>query len=181
MAQTPAKEDQKAWQSRAKKYTKDPLSLKAEIQAYKDSINYWKQANKRLELSGSGGDMAYWEEVDSLQQVIVRLENELRQLIRQNAQLEKASMARQQVTDLGIKSGLVYRIQFADASPSKQAARNFNDYVVGNFRTEEQAKQFQQELKSLGMKKETTIVPYIDGVRVEMSEAKDYERIQGIK
>jgi len=170
-----SKEDKKFWENKAKSYVKDPESLKSEVQSYKDSIKLWKESNKHLELSGSGGNATYWQEVDSQQQLITKLENELRQLIIQNSQMTQAKVAVKTVNDMGIKTGLVYRVMFKEAD-LQEAARTFDRYVVGSFRTVKEAEVFQKQMKLLGLKGNTGIVAYIDGLKVEMSKAEDYQK-----
>lgn len=169
------------WKKKSRSYVKDPLLLKEEIRMYRDSIANLKQANKALEMAGSGADASYWREVDSLQQVIAKVKQELRFLIQRNAELEQVSEAREQVIDLGIKSGLVYRLMLDHEAQDLAARRTFSEFVIGNFRTLANAERFQEQMNSLGFAGNSQVVAYIDGVQVELSEAADYERQQGIK
>lgn len=169
-----SKEDEKFWKKKANDYVKHPEVLQGEFETFKDSIKYWKSLNKNIEMTGE--DAALWREVDSLQRRIIELENELRSQIKENLEIEGAGKSVSLVNDLGIKTGLVYRVMFNDANRQAETARTFDKFVVGGFRTLKEAKNFQTVMKSLGLIGETTIVPYMDGIKVEGEEAEKLQQ-----
>ena len=92
---------------------------------------------------------------------------------------------------MAIQPGLVYRVQIGayvfyemDNPPVNagdfvaERADGFNKYVIGSYRTYEEAGEFKDEIRKMGIK-DAWVVPYIDGVRVTIEEANTYLGNQG--
>ncbi len=188
------KETQKFWKKKAKGYTKKPLALKAEFENYQNQIKDLKDRNKQLVEQLNEGGLAGGDAnkvVDSLRWAIIQLEGELQATKNQYAKLENAYKTLKKTEDMGIRTGLVYGVQIGayvfyemqnppDNAPDVivERADGFNKYVIGNFRTYDEATNFRDELRKMGVK-DAWIVAYIDGVRVSMEEANEYLQKQG--
>ncbi|MEZ4776664.1 MAG: hypothetical protein R3D00_26045 [Bacteroidia bacterium] len=187
-AQEP-KDEKKFWKDKAKMYTKNPLSLKAEFENYQEQIKDLKARNKELMKKGPATGNA--DLVDSLRWALIQMEGELQAQRSQKEKLEKAYNAQKTVNDMGIQAGLSFRVQigayvfYEMNNPPDQAADfvaeradGFNKYVIGSFRIYDEAQSFRDELRKMGMK-DAWVVPYIDGVRVTIDEANRYLEKQG--
>ncbi|MEZ4827674.1 MAG: SPOR domain-containing protein [Bacteroidia bacterium] len=187
-AQEP-KDEKKFWKDKAKMYTKNPLSLKAEFENYQEQIKDLKARNKELMKKGGSGQSA--DLVDSLRWALIQMEGELQAQRSQKEKLEKAYNAQKTVNDMGIQAGLTYRVQigayvfYEMGNAPEQAgdfvaerADGFNKYVIGSFRVYDEAQEFRDELRKMGMK-DAWVVPYLDGVRVTIDEANRYLEKQG--
>lgn len=183
-----SKEEEKFWKEKTKAYAKNPESLKSEFENYQDQIKELKRINK--ELMARAASTQSTDLVDSLKWVLSQLETELQAQRNQKEKLEKAYKSQVRVNELGIKKGLVYRVQigayvFYEMNAQPQEGQDFqeeksdgyNKYVIGNFRTYDDATGFRNELRKMGLK-DAWVVPYIDGLRVTIDEARQYE--QGI-
>lgn len=197
-AQQADKETQKFWKKKAKGYVKNPLALKAEFENYQNQIKDLKDRNKKLveQLNAGGGTIAAGAGgnkslVDSLRWAIIQLEGDLQTTKNNYAKLEAAYKTQKKVTEMGIRTGLIYGVQvgafvfYEMENPPVDAqdviverAEGFNKYVLGNFRSYDEASAFRDELAKIGVKG-PWVVPYIDGVRVTMDEAKGYLDKQG--
>ncbi len=179
-----SKEEKKFWKKKAKTYKKNPLALKAEFENYEEQIQDLKEANKKL--LNERND----EEVANLRSQVAQLESRVQQETATRRKLEQELAQMKNLMDGGIKPGLVYRVQigayvFYDAQSQpdganfvKERSDGFNKYMIGAFRTYEEAASFRDELEQMGIKK-PWVVPYIDGVRVSIEEANDYMANQG--
>lgn len=195
-AQKMTKEEEQFWKKKAKMYGKNPLSLKAEFENYQNQIKDLKKQNKDLADGGKpAGSFAVGtgssELIDSLRMAVVQLEIELQRERSESNKLQKAYQTQKTVNDMGIQTGLVYRVQigafvFYEMKNTPQNADDFhaersdgfNKYVVGSFRTQKEAEQFRDSMKTIGIK-DPWVVPYIDGIRVTMQEADQYRSRQG--
>jgi high-affinity Fe2+/Pb2+ permease len=179
-----SREEEKFWKDKAKMYKKNPLSLKAEFENFQDQIRDLKKRNK--ELMAQSGSSESSELVDSLRWALIQMEGELQAQRSQKEKLEKAYQAQKKVNDAGVQTGLVYRVQIGayvfyemENSPENsgdfltERAEGFNKYVIGSFRTYDDAGQFRDELQKMGMN-DAWVVPYVDGVRVTIDEANRY-------
>ena len=105
--------------------------------------------------------------------------------------LQQAYKTQKTVNDMGIQTGLVYRVQigafvFYEMNNTPQNSDDFhaersdgfNKYVIGSFRTQGEAEQFRDSMKKIGIK-DPWVVPYIDGIRVTIQEADQYLSGQG--
>jgi len=192
-AQT-TKETEKFWKKKAKGYVKKPLALKAEFENYQNQIKDLKERNKKLveQMNAGGGSIGGDKNLtDSLRWAIIQLEGELQSTKNQYAKLEAAYKTERKVAEMGIRTGLIYGVQIGafvfyemDNPPADaqdvivERADGFNKYVIGSFRTYEEAGSFRDELRKMGVK-DAWIVPYIDGVRANMDEANAYLKNQG--
>ncbi|MCB0851836.1 MAG: Ezrin/radixin/moesin family protein [Bacteroidetes bacterium] len=186
-----SKEEKKFWKNKAKMYVKNPLSLKGEFENYQEQIKDLKTRNKDLMQKGSGGGGQSSEVVDSLRWALVQAEAELEALKSKNLKLESAYAGQKKVNDMAIQPGLVYRVQIGayvfyemDNPPVNagdfvaERADGFNKYVIGSYRTYEEAGEFKDEIRKMGIK-DAWVVPYNDGVRVTIEEANTYLGNQG--
>ncbi|TAE46564.1 MAG: hypothetical protein EAZ89_19880 [Bacteroidetes bacterium] len=183
------KEEERFWKDKAKMYSKNPESLKAEFENYQEQIKELKRINKELMAKAASSQNS--DLVDSLRWVLIQMEGELQAQRSQKEKLEKAYKSQAKVSEMGIKPGLVYRIQigayvfYEIANKPKDAddiveekADGFNKYVIGGFRTYDEAISFRDEVRKMGLK-DAWVVPYIDGIRVTVEEANQYLQKQG--
>lgn len=185
----PSKEDIKFWKSKAKGYTKNPMALKHEFDAYQKQITELKaqiaQMNAEFEAKGAESS-AYQTQLDSLKWENVHIKSEKYALEKKMAKMEIALKGEKKVNETGTKLGLVYRTQIgafvnhemssvpANADDFKhEKSDGFNKYMLGNFRTQQEAEAFSVELKKVGIA-DAWAVPYIDGIRVTFAEANTY-------
>lgn len=184
----------KFWKDKAKRYKKDPLSLKSEFENYQNQIKDLKRRNKEMAERISdidGGAPTAGAPSDSLRWNLLQKEQELQTVKQDYAKLESAFRSVKRTNDMGIRPGLIYGVQIGafvyyqmDNAPAdandvvEEKADGYNKYVIGNFRTYDEAQGFRNELRKIGVK-DAWIVPYVDGVRVTMDEAKTYLDKQG--
>jgi len=183
-AQNMSKEEQKYWKKKAKMYAKEPQELKSEFENLHNQIEDLKKRNKSLELSeGSGGGAPS----DSLVWEMAKLEGEYQNLKKEYDKLQEAYKTQKTVSEKGIKEGLVYRVQIGafvldenadyvnleEEKFSVERSDGMFKYILGAFRSLEEAERLKEKLEKMGVDK-PWIVPYIDGVRVDMDEARQY-------
>jgi hypothetical protein len=190
-------EEEKFWKNKAKAYVKSPLTLKQEFEGYQNQITDLKKRNLDLveklneaqKAQKTGG--ASQTTVDSLKWALVQKDGEILSAKREYEKLEKAYKSQRQVNDIGIKPGLVYRVQIGafvfyemekppvDAENfSHEKSDGFNKYLIGSFRTYAECDEFKDEIRKMGIK-DAWVVPYIDGIRATIKEANDYLAKQG--
>jgi len=186
-AQKMDKEEYKKWKELAKKYKKDPQLLKVEVETYESSINALKsqikELERRMEQQNANQNS---DEVAQLKMRTVELENQVRRLNTENGQLKEELASKNQLSRMGVPAGLVYRVQvaaFIHHAPDLPQSLStgftveeddgFKKYVVGAFRTYEEAGALRDEFKLMGIDK-AWIVAYIDGQRVTIDEANSY-------
>ncbi|MCI4669765.1 MAG: SPOR domain-containing protein [Bacteroidia bacterium] len=179
-----SKQEKKFWKKKAKSYSKNPLNLKSEFENYEEQIKDLKEANKKL--LNERND----EEVATLTAQVSNLENRLQSEMDTRRQLEQELGQMKGLMDGGILPGLVYRVQigayvFYDAGSNpegtnfvKERSDGFNKYLIGAFRTYDEASEFRNEIEKMGIKK-PWVVPYLDGVRVSIEEAENHLSNQG--
>ncbi|MFK7972241.1 MAG: hypothetical protein AB8F95_17865 [Bacteroidia bacterium] len=191
------KAELKFWKNKAKAYKKNPLSLKAEFENYQNQIKDLKRRNKEMaerlsDLEGGAPTAGPGKSLtDSLRWNLLQKEKELQTAKQDYAKLETAFRSVKRTNDMGIRPGLIYGVQIGafvyhqmDNVPTdandviEEKSDGFNKYVIGNFRTYDEAQGFRNELRKIGLK-DAWIVPYLDGVRVTMDEAKQYLQKQG--
>jgi hypothetical protein len=186
-AQKMDKAEYKKWKDMAKKYKKDPQLLKVEVETYESSINALKAQIKDLERrveQQTASDNS--EEMAQLKMRTVELENQVRRINTENGQLKEELASKNRLSRMGVPSGLVYRVQvaaFIHHNPDLPESLStgftveeddgFNKYLVGAFRTYDEAGTLRDEFKLMGIDK-AWIVAYIDGQRVTMDEAQSY-------
>lgn len=184
-----SKADKKFWKQKAKMYVKNPISLKAEFENYQEQIKDLKRRNKELMNEASQSQNS--DLVDSLRWALIQSEGELEALRTQNEKLKKYSQTQKTVNDMGIRTGLVYRIQigayvFYEIENKNitsddfiaERADGFNKYVIGGFRDYDEATGFRDEIRKMGLE-DAWVVPYLDGVRITIEEANQHLQNQG--
>lgn len=190
----PSKEDIKFWKAKAKGYQKNPMALKHEFDAYQKQIAELKaqiaQMNAEFEAKGAETS-SYQTQLDSLKWENVHIKSEKYALEKKLSKMEIALKGEKKVNETGTKLGLVYRTQIgafvnhemvnapSNAEDFKhEKSDGFNKYLLGNFRTQQEADAFSAELKKIGIG-DAWAVPYIDGIRVTFAEANSYLSKQG--
>ena len=182
---TLSKAEEQYWKKKAKMYGKRPDALKAEFDNLEDQIESLKKRNKSLE--GTGGMIGGDQIVDSLKWVIAQQEGEYQSLQDEFGELKEAYRTNKTVTERGLKEGLIYRVQIGayvlednvqydnlqDEKFSVERSDGMYKYILGAFRSIEEAERFRSKLMQMGMN-DPWIVPYIDGIRVGMDEARNY-------
>lgn len=183
----PQKAAKKEWKKKAKQYVKNPLALKAREENFQRQIQNKEQEIEELTKQNR-----------SLQEQIQELENQLRakqysidscqsEIIR----LKAAYEAEKKQARLDIMPGLVFKVQigafrlfdmkkYAQDNPffEAEALGDINRYTVGRFRDLALAEAFQKDIRRLGIR-DAWIVPYKDGVRIPMREAKEMLKQKG--
>ncbi len=183
----PQKALKKEWKKKAKEYVKNPLALKAREESFQRQIQNKDQEIEELTKRNR-----------ELQERIAELENQLRarqysidSLQSEMVRLKAAYEAEKKQARLDVMPGLVFKVQigafrlfdmrkYAQDNPffEAEALGDINRYTVGRFRDLALAEAFQKDIKRLGIK-DAWIVPYKDGVRITMREAKELLKAQG--
>ncbi len=176
----PQKALKKEWKKKAKQYVKNPLALKSREEGFQRQIQNKDQEIEELtrhnrELQGQIARLedqlrAKQYSVDSMQSEIIRL--------------KAAYEAEKKQSRLDVMPGLVFKVQigafrlfdmrkYAQDNPffETEALGDINRYTVGRFRDLALAEAFQKDIRRLGVR-DAWIVPYKDGVRITMKEAK---------
>lgn len=188
--ETLTKEEKKFWKDRAKKYVKSPELLMAEFENMQNQINDLKRRNKDLETQ-AGYSSSASRTIDSLKNILGSRQAELNVLKQNYSKMQEAYRTQKTVADRGIKRGLVYRVQIGafvlegehdystldNETFSIERSDGFYKYILGVFRSKEEAENFRSKLLEMGMK-QPWIVPYIDGVRVSSEEADAFNSNQ---
>lgn len=182
------KAERKAWKQRAKEYKKDPLALRDELESLQKRISECNDKNKDLQ----GKYATAQAMIDSLEGALAAKDAQLASLTRKYEQLQTAYEAQKNVNEQGIIPGLVYKVQIGafvhfdmnkylqdtDKNFEGETQDGMNKYTMGAFRDMEVAEAFRKDVQLLGIK-DAWIVPYIDGTRVTMEEAREYIAKQG--
>lgn len=175
------KEIKKEWKKKAKMYIKNPLALKAREESFQKQMD---DINQRLD--------AETKKNAELSSQIVELEDRLRakqysldSIRSEFARMKAAYEAEKKQARLDVMPGLVFKVQigafrlfdmrqYAQDNPffEAEAVGDINRYTVGRFRDLNLAEAFQKDIKRLGIR-DAWIVPYKDGVRITMKEAKE--------
>jgi len=183
----PQKAQKKEWKKKAKQYVKNPLALKAREENFQRQLQ-----NKDQEIE------AQTRQNRELQARIAELEDQLRakqysmdSLQSEMIRLKAAYEAEKKQARLDVMPGLVFKVQigafrlfdmrkYAQDNPffEAEALGDINRYTVGRFRDLALAEAFQKDIKRLGIR-DAWIVPYKDGVRITMKEAKELLNAQG--
>lgn len=191
--QNPSKEEVKFWKNRAKMYVKRPLSLKSEFDNYQNQIADLKKRNKELMTRRGANDQKSEQLIDSLRWALIQVEGELQAQRKQNEELQKqlsnggGPVASGGIASKGITNGLIYRVQIGayvfnkvdlsnnlETGIQEEKSDGFNKYVVGGYRDYNEAVALKEQLEKIGVE-EPWIVPYINGLRVTMEEARQFE------
>ena len=182
------KREAKSWKKRAKNYSKNPLSLRDDLENANQQIRSLNEKLKACNERFAGMQNS----LDSLSNLLSARESELAAYKAKYSKLEAAYEAQKNINEKGIIPGLVYKVQigafvyFDINRYLKDTEKNFegetadgmNKYTMGNFRDLEVADQFKKDVQKMGIK-DAWVVPYIDGVRVTMEEARKFLGNQG--
>lgn len=182
------KEEKKIWKKKAKSYVKDPLALKKELEDNNKQLKELTAKNTELQKKYNACN----SRVDSLQSLISMKEAEIKQLQAQKEKLQAQLEAQKNIVEKDINPGLVFKVQvgafvhFDINKYLKDTGENFegesmdgmNKYTIGKFKEFDVAEAFRKDVIKLGIK-DAWIVPYIDGRRVEMKDARAYLEKQG--
>jgi hypothetical protein len=181
------KQTKKEWKKKAKSYVKDPLSLKSFEESYRKKLFDAEKKNK--ELGEQNGRLQI--KVDSLLSEIKKkdaeismLKSDIDRLRSEYAKLEAAYSSSKNNSEKGVIAGLIFKVQIGafvhfdmnqylkeTTNFEGESADNFNKYVLGAFRDLNVAEAFKKDIAKIGVK-DAWIVPFVDGVRIEMAEAK---------
>lgn len=165
---------EKEWKNRAKSYVSNPLALKASMD------NNKKQVDDLLEKNAALNKQAKDAQAD-----LEKAQGDLAAAKQQIEQLQAtAQNAKPADPDAEWSTGLHFKVQIGafknfDATKYAQKGDNFageqgggmNKYTLGRFRDLETAEAFRKDLERMGLRGAWS-VPYKDGVRIEMKEAK---------
>lgn len=182
MSKKEMKKLKKEWKKKAKNYVKNPLALKAKEEGYQKQIQILQEENNKL----TEQNTALQAQIDSLMFLLKSKDQELAACQKDKEQLKAAYEAQKQVTTKNVDPGLVFKVQigafkYFDMNKYLSSTENFsgerhgglNKYTIGKFRDYEMAQAFKKDIQRLGIR-DAWVVPYIDGVRVTMQEARRY-------
>ncbi|MCX8112699.1 MAG: hypothetical protein N3E49_05840 [Bacteroidia bacterium] len=177
----PQKQLRKEWKKKAKQYVKNPLALKAREEGFQKQIQ--DRDNQIAELQRRNRELA--EQLAKLEDQLRARQYSVDSLNSEVMRLKAAYEAEKKQARLDVMPGLVFKVQigafrlfdmrkYAQDNPffETEALGDINRYTVGRFRDLGLAEAFQKDLKRLGIK-DAWIVPFKDGVRITMKEAKD--------
>ncbi|MEN3040776.1 MAG: hypothetical protein ABDH66_04465 [Bacteroidia bacterium] len=177
----PQKQLKKEWKKKAKQYVKNPLALKAREESFQKQVQ--DRDNQIAELQRRNRELS---------EQLVKLEDQLRarqysvdSLQSEITRLKAAYEAEKKQARLDVMPGLIFKVQigafrlfdmrkYAQDNPffEAEALGDINRYTVGRFRDLALAEAFQKDLKRLGIR-DAWVVPFKDGVRITMKEAKE--------
>jgi len=183
MSKKELEKQKKEWKKKAKSYVKNPLALKAKEEGYQKQIQIMEEENNRL----SEQNATLQAQIDSLLYVLQSKEREVMACQKEKEQLKAAYEAQKQVTTKNVDPGLMFKVQigafkyFNMNQYLNSTGENFsgekegelNKYTIGKFRDYNMAEAFKKDIQRLGIR-DAWVVPYIDGVRVTMQEARRY-------
>lgn len=173
MTKAEKKRLEKEWKAKAKQFSKNPLALRDNQDNFKKKIDELTRENETLQ-----------EQLREAQAEVGKAQSSLAQIQGENQELRTAYEAQKNVAEKGISPGLVFKVQigaFQHFDMSKylsettnfegESADNLNRYTLGNFRDLNMAEAFQKDMKKMGIR-DAWIVPFRDGVRIQLREAK---------
>lgn len=177
----PQKQLKKEWKKKAKSYVKNPLALKAREESFQKQV---QERDRQIEeLQRRNRELA--EQVAQLEDQLRARQYSFDSLQSEVLRLKAAYEAEKKQARLDVMPGLVFKVQigafrlfdmrkYAQDNPffEAEALGDINRYTVGRFRSLELAEAFQKDIKRLGIR-DAWIVPFKDGVRITMKEAKE--------
>jgi hypothetical protein len=184
MAQTSKKQQKaltKKWRDKAKQYKKNPLSLMQREEGYQQQLKY---LNDRIAaLQKDKGDLM--SEIDKLEAKLRGCNASMDSMKSEFKKLQMMYETAMQREEEDVDAGLLFRVQIgayekidvtkymnaADDNFKGETQDMLNKFLVGKFRELPLAELFQQDIKKLGIK-DAWIVPYLDGIRITITEAK---------
>ena len=178
------KAEKKLWKKKAKTYKKTPLKLRDDLETANQKLRECSERNKDLQNKFG----ALEKQIDSLAALVNAKQAEIAALNTKYEKLQKAYEAQKNINEKDIIPGLVYRVQIGayvhfEIKPNKEdmdknfegeSADGMNKYLIGRFRNLETCTTFRDNVRKLGIG-DAFVVPYIDGTRVTMDEAKTYQ------
>lgn len=179
----PQKQAKKEWKRKAKQYVKNPLALKAREEGFQKQVQ--DRDNQISELQRRNRELA--EQLSNLEDQLRARQYSVDSLQSEVMRLKAAYEAEKKQSRLDVMPGLVYKVQigafrlfdmrkYAQDNPffESEALGDINRYTIGRFRDLALAEAFQKDLKRLGIR-DAWIVPFKDGVRITMKEAKEMQ------
>lgn len=185
----------KQWKSKAKQYIKNPLALKAKEEAYQNQIEELTKKNAacekqkteaNAELERLSASIRRRETtVDSLRRMVENYKSEIE---RTRAAMEATrSQAKNDVTP-----GIIFRVQvgafqkfdmnrYLQETGETLTGENgeaLNKYMMGKFRDYQQAQNFRDDIRRLGIK-DAWVVAFRDGVRIDIKQALAVQKQEG--
>lgn len=176
-----SKKEKKEWKKKAKEFSKNPESLKQlteEKQTADSNVGTLTTQNKQLQSSLSDKD----SKIAELEDQISRMRSELTSVNAELAQLKLTPV----VNPMDFSKGVVFKVQvgafknkdlskYFDNNPNfggEAGDKDKNDpqkITIGIFRDYWEADTFKKYMRDMGVK-DAWIVPYKDGVRVEIKD-----------
>ncbi len=177
----PQKQLKKEWKKKAKSYVKNPLALKAREESFQKQV---QDRDRQLEeMQRRNRELA--EQIAQLEDQLRARQYSIDSMQSEVLRLKAAYEAEKKQSRLDVMPGLVFKVQigafrlfdmrkYAQDNPffETEALGDINRYTVGRFRDLALAEAFQKDLKRLGIR-DAWIVPFKDGVRITMKEAKE--------
>jgi len=174
------KQLKKEWKKKAKSYSKDPLALKSYEESMSKKLD---EANRTVdELTERNATLG--ARADSISIALKKAKDETTKVQKQFDELLRAFEAQKEVNEKGITPGLIFKVQIGafvnfdintylkeTENFEGESADKFNKYTIGNFRDMNVAEAFKKDIAKMGIK-DAWIVPYYDGTRITMEEAK---------
>ncbi len=183
----PQKAAKKEWKKKAKQYVKNPLALKAREESFQRQIQNKDQEIEELTKQNRSLQARIQELEDQLRAKQYSIDSCQSEIVR----LKAAYEAEKKQARLDVMPGLVFKVQigafrlfdmrkYAQDNPffEAEALGDINRYTVGRFRDLALAEAFQKDIKRLGIR-DAWIVPFKEGVRITMKEAKQMLSQQG--
>ncbi len=187
-AQDMSREEKKKWKKELKNYKKDLDALKTlteEHTEYRKENQDLQERINNLEASKSMEESRLAqkdEEISALNNQLMNAQMTIQQLQEQEPTAD--------MTDKGMMMGLVYRVQIgaygktsipddlsSDDSMSLEQEDGLQKVVIGQFRDYTRATALQDHMKKMGVK-DAWVVPYNDGQRITIEEAKSMGGMQ---
>ncbi|GJM34338.1 MAG: hypothetical protein DHS20C18_33390 [Saprospiraceae bacterium] len=184
-----SKEEKKKWKNELKTYKKDLNALKIlkeEHAEYRQENRDLEEKLNRLEASQSMGDSRMVqkdEEIAALNNQLMNAQMTIQQLHEQKPDNE--------MSDKGMLMGLIYRVQIgayektsipdnlnSDGDLKLEQEDGLQKVVIGQFRDYSKALELQKHIKKIGVK-DAWVVPYNDGQRITIEEAKAMGGMKG--
>lgn len=177
----PQKQLKKEWKKKAKSYVKNPLALKAREESFQKQV---QDRDRQLEeLQRRNRELA--EQIAQLEDQLRARQYSIDSMQSEILRLKAAYEAEKKQSRLDVMPGLAFKVQigafrlfdmrkYAQDNPffETEALGDINRYTVGRFRDLALAEAFQKDLKRLGIR-DAWVVPFKDGVRITMKEAKE--------
>lgn len=163
----------KEWKTKAKQFSKNPLALRDNQENFKKKLDDLTKENETLQ-----------EQLREAEAEVGKAQSSFAQMQSENQELRTAYEAQKNAAEKDVRPGLIFKVQigafqYFDMSKYLKSTSNFegesadnlNRYTVGNFRDMVMAEAFKKDLRKMGIR-DAWIVPFRDGVRIQLREAK---------